>query len=201
MAAYIHLIWLSDISSFMGKDAWIDLELIRQIHAGRSKWSYLWFIDSTPLLVLHQVIAICLALMMALGVATRLTSVLTWFVTLMVCHRMTGLLFGLDQVVMMLAMYLMLAPCGSVWSVDAWARDRHGFRSWFLPDNRATTSTTIATRLIQLHLCVVYLFGGVSKLRGEMWWDGTALWYAAASYEYQSLDLTWIGHFPCLQLY
>src|SRR5690606_1009347 len=26
--------------------------------------------------------------------------------------------------------------------------------------------------------------------------DGTAMWFAAANYEYQSLNLTWLGRFP-----
>jgi hypothetical protein len=28
-------------------------------------------------------------------------------------------------------------------------------------------------------------------MRGEMWWDGSALWYAFASLEYQSIDMLW----------
>jgi len=35
-------------------------------------------------------------------------------------------------------------------------------------------------------------------MRGDMWWDGSAMWYSAAAYEYQSLDLTWIGYSPFL---
>ncbi len=31
-------------------------------------------------------------------------------------------------------------------------------------------------------------------MRGEMWYDGSALWYTIVNYEYQSLDLTWLGH-------
>ena len=99
---------------------------------------------------------------------------------------------------MMLAMYLMIAPCGSVYSIDAWLRDRRAMKSNWLPGPDKSTLTTISTRVLQIHLCIVYLFGGISKLRGDMWWDGTALWFAAASYEYQSMDLTWIGRFPLL---
>ncbi len=57
---------------------------------------------------------------------------------------------------------------------------------------------TVATRLMQIHLCIIYLFGGIAKLRGEMWWDGSAMWFSAVAYEYQSLDLTWIGRYPFL---
>ena len=51
--------------------------------------------------------------------------------------------------------------------------------------------TNIAIRLLQLHMCVIYLFGGIGKMRGDTWWDGSALWFAFASLEYQSLDMTW----------
>jgi hypothetical protein len=33
-------------------------------------------------------------------------------------------------------------------------------------------------------------------MRGETWWDGTAVWRALANYEYQSLDMTWLVHYP-----
>jgi hypothetical protein len=51
---------------------------------------------------------------------------------------------------------------------------------------------------MQSHLCVVYLFGGLSKLRGAGWWDGGALWGAISNYEYQTLDLTWLAAAPWL---
>ena len=31
-------------------------------------------------------------------------------------------------------------------------------------------------RVLQLHLCFVYFFGGLAKSLGSGWWDGTNLW-------------------------
>jgi len=62
----------------------------------------------------------------------------------------------------------------------------------------ASVSANVAIRLIQVHLCVVYLFGGISKLKGTSWWDGSAVWFSVANYEYQSLDMTWLAHWPWL---
>ena len=59
-------------------------------------------------------------------------------------------------------------------------------------------ANNIATRLLQVHLCIVYLFGGLAKVRGETWWDGSAMWNAVANLEYQSLDLTFLGRAPWL---
>jgi len=67
---------------------------------------------------------------------------------------------------------------------------------WLLPDATPSIAANIATRIFQLHLCIIYLFGGLAKARGVSWWDGTAMWYSVANYEYQSIDLTWIANYP-----
>ena len=44
----------------------------------------------------------------------------------------------------------------------------------------------------------MYLFSGLAKMQGNSWQMGTAVWWAAASYEYQSIDLTWLAGWPML---
>jgi hypothetical protein len=56
----------------------------------------------------------------------------------------------------------------------------------------------ISLRLIQLSICVVYFFSGCGKLLGASWWEGTALWGAAANVQYRTLDLTWMAGHPLL---
>ncbi len=66
------------------------------------------------------------------------------------------------------------------------------------PRGAASISANIAIRLMQLHLCVIYLFSGLGKATGETWWDGSAMWLAVANYEYQSIDLTWLAAWPAV---
>ena len=96
----------------------------------------------------------------------------------------------------MLALYLMVGPCGAVYSVDRWLADRRGGRRPVTFD--PTIGANVAIRLIQLHMCIVYLFGGINKMKGVSWWDGTAAWYSVANLEYQSLDMTWLVRYPVL---
>ena len=198
MLVYVHLIWAIFATDFMGDTAWIDNTAIRKLHSVGSgsewAWSWLWYVDSPLLLSLHEWLAILFCAAMTCGFATRIATPLAWWFTLMTCHRMMGALFGLDQVVVMLCMYLMIAPCGSVLSIDAWMRER----SWAGGTSQPNALNNIATRLIQLHLCVIYLFGGLSKMRGDMWFEGSAMWYALVNYEYQSMDMTWLGQYPFL---
>jgi hypothetical protein len=204
MLAYIHVIWFIGIGEFFGPDAMIDRQTNVLLHADDWTWTYLRYTDSVPFLVTHQAFAICVSLAMAMGLFLRFTAPLAWFITLMVCHRTTGHLFGLDQVTMMLAFGLAIAYALEPMKAQILPTS---FSGWILgnlrlPGNAANNPplsiNTFASRLIQLQLCAMYLFGGFGKMRGNMWWDGSAAWYSAASYEYQSWDMTWIGHWPLL---
>ncbi|MEZ6092256.1 MAG: HTTM domain-containing protein [Pirellulaceae bacterium] len=202
MLLYTQIVLATRLMAFLGADSWVPADAVRQLHANDYAWSYLWYIDHPTILWLHHALTLAVTFCFACGLMSRITIPLAWFLQLMYMHRLTGSLFGLDQMTTMLTMYLMLTPCGSVWSVDAWLRKRqtdpaHG-RRWWLPLPTPSVAANVGTHLLQLHLCVIYLFGGVSKMRGEMWWDGTAMWFAVSNYEYQSLDMTWIVRYPVL---
>jgi hypothetical protein len=95
----------------------------------------------------------------------------------------------------MLAMYLAVGPSGDAFSLDRWLAGRRAGSP--LPV-RCSWSANLALRLIQIHLCIIYLFAGMAKLTGPAWWDGTALWMALGNMEYQSLDMTWLADWPRL---
>jgi len=208
MLLYSQAVLALRLDDFLGPSAWVDNDTIAALHRGEfgpavASRSYLWRIDSPALLWTHHLLTMLASACMAVGLLTRITAPLAWFLQLMLVHRMTGTLFGLDQITTMLAMYLMLAPCGAVFSIDARIRKRLGDavddNKWLnrlFPDDSSSVIAGIATRLAQVHLCVIYLFGGLWKARGTTWWDGTAMWFAAANLEYQSGNLTWLGRFP-----
>lgn len=190
MIAYIHLIWLMDLKSFFGPDALVNGEVLESLHRGRWKWTYLSGNESLLLATFHEIAAFGAGIAMALGIQSRYFTPLAWFLTLMTVHRLPPMLFGLDQIVVMLSFALSVSRSGDAWSLDR--------KFGWIPDPIVSWRNTLATRLIQLHLCAIYFFGGLGKARGWMWWDGSAMWFSAASYEYQSLDLTWIGRLPTL---
>ncbi len=191
MLFYTHLIWGLRLQAFLGADGWLPNSLARDMHVGGYAWSYLWFVESPFWLWVLHVTALVIFALLTVGLFTRVVSILAWIVTVSYCQRLTGAFFGLDQVNAMLAMYLMVGPSGAVYSLDRWRARRAG-QGTVGP----TISANLAIRLIQLHLCVIYLFGGIAKMRGEMWWDGSAVWYAVANLEYQSIDMTWLVHYP-----
>jgi hypothetical protein len=133
--------------------------------------------------------------LLMLGVYTRIVSVLAYLITVAYVNRAPGSLFGLDQINGLLAMYLMIGPSGARYSLDRWFARRAGLA---MPEVAPSISANIAIRLIQLHMCVIYFFAGISKLQGPSWWNGSALWGAVGNLEYQSLDMTWLARWPLL---
>ena len=105
-------------------------------------------------------------------------------------NRITpGAYFGLDKINCMLAMYLMLGPCGARYSIDRLWRLRRGAPTEVPPSSAAN----LAIRLIQVHMCIIYLFSGIGKLQGDHV-GGPARPAGSRSpmLEYQSLDMTWL---------
>jgi hypothetical protein len=154
---------------------------------GNYVWSHFDLSDSAVWLWGSHVAALIVFALFTVGLWTRWTSILSFLFVVSYANRATGSLFGLDQVNCFLTLYLSISHCGTRYSFDALRRGRGG--SW---GELQSVNNTIATRLIQLHLCIVYLFAGLGKLQGNLWWNGEAIWGAIASYEYQTLDLTWL---------
>ncbi len=193
---YTHLIWALDLDAFLGAGGWIPTELSRQMHEGSWTWSYLWYLESPSVLWIAHIAALLIFALLAAGLCTRVVSVLAWIAVISYCNRLEGILFGLDQFSAMITFYLMLGPSGAVYSVDRWLRRSRQVVGAERP--AASVTANLVIRLLQLHMCIIYLFGGIGKMRGDMWWDGSAFWYAVALGEYQSMDMTWLIAYPWL---
>jgi hypothetical protein len=191
MLLYTHAVWTLDLNAFLGRHSWLDRDTARLLNTpldgGDYAWSYLNWISSPALLWAAHLAALAVFALLTVGLFTRVVSILALLAALAYCHRLTGTLFGLDQINVFIAMYLVVGSPGAAYSLDRWLARRRGV----CEPPPAAIGTNIAVRLLQLHMCVIYLFGGISKMRGATWWDGSALWFAFASLEYQSLDMTW----------
>lgn len=200
MLFYTHFVWALDLEAFLGPTSWTSREFWELFHATPDDgmvhaWSYLWYLKTPHALWTAHALALLVFGMLTIGLFTRVVSILAWLITVAYCHRLTGSLFGLDQINAMLAMYLMIGPAAATYSVDQWWRNkRAGGNSVVQP----SVAANISIRLLQLHMCIIYLFGGLAKMRGTDWWDGSATWYSIANLEYQSFDMTWLASYPIL---
>jgi len=201
MLFYTHLVWSLDLTGFFGNTGRINSEFLYDFYRGPDNhisfaWSHFNLIHSPIMMWCVHLVVLVILLLFTIGLFSRVTSILSFLIAVSYAHRVPGTLFGLDQINIMLATYLMLGPSGDAYSVDRWLQRRASGVPLDIP--APTISGNIATRMIQIHLCVIYFFAATGKLQGDSWWDGMALWLALANYEYQTLDVTWLGRWPWL---
>ncbi len=203
MLFYTHAVWTLDLDAFFGEQSWLSREVIAQANQGGYSWSVLSWCRSPVALWSMHVAALTTFAMLTVGLWTRVVSVLAFVFTVSYAHRTPGALYGLDQINSLLSLYLIVGPSGSRFSVDAWrARRACTLPTGLAPVARgilhysASVTANLAVRLMQCHMCVIYLFAGLSKLQGLSWWNGFAFWGGIANQEYQTLDLTWLADWP-----
>ncbi len=203
MLLYTHAVWSFDLEAFFGPRGWLPPELMDQAHQAmngpdgpaRFIWSYFDYIQSPTVLWTVHLTALLVFLLLMVGLFSRTMALLAYVIAVSYANRITpGAYFGLDKVNCMLALYLMLGPCGARYSLDRLWRLRRGAP----PEVPPSIGANFAVRLIQVHMCIIYLFSGMAKLHGDTWWLGEAVWYSVANLEYQSLDLTWLVNHPWL---
>lgn len=122
-----------------------------------------------------------------LGIAPRLTSILTWVVVVsLTANPATS--YDADFLMVILAFYLMIGyVVMGLWtgqssllqrlfgpndgSVLAWftRRERHAVRQSY--------AANLAVRLFQVHFALIIVTSAVAKLQIPDWWAGVAYWY------------------------
>ena len=72
---------------------------------------------------------------------------------------------------------------------------------WFPVSNPGSRWATPCLRVLQLHLCALYFFGGLDKVLGSTWHNGEALWKALQLPDLAGAwrpDIAWLGQYPLL---
>lgn len=126
-------------------------------------------VGEETVLAISWLALLCAAICLLFGFCCRASAITTWF--LYVCSIKSGNLFsyGVDTFTTIGLFYLMLAPFP-----DRLALDRRLWKSQL----RDPEFYGFFQRVLQLHLCVIYFFGGLTKALGAGWWTGESLWRA-----------------------
>jgi hypothetical protein len=159
-------------------------------HLGASETITLWSVWTCLL-----VAGFCLLA----GFLSRPAAIVAWFLHLCAIKSEEFLSYGMDNFTTIGLFYLMLSPLPDGLSFDARIRDAHPRDPQILGFFR---------RVLQLHMCFIYFFGGITKCTGAEWWDGTSIWRVMTSPPYNLASphvlITWrhllpvVGIFICV---
>jgi hypothetical protein len=197
LAGLLILGWLLSFmgrqGEFFGPDGWFDQQALRegsQLPEGMpapAGWSLVNLLGSNPaLLQAFYWLSVAVVVLFTLGVAARLTSILTWLgVVSFIGNPVTS--DGADYLLGILAFYLMI---GNVLQ-GQWSRrlsitervlgpaDAFLFRRWWKGAAEVVPSyaANATMRLVQIHFALILVVSGLHKLQMGDWWSGVAFWY------------------------
>ena len=102
-----------------------------------------------------------------LGFFCRFSAILAWFFHLCAAESGGFVSYGVDNFMTIGLFYLMLSPLPDRYSLD-----------WRLRKARPKDPQLLGfwRRVVQLHLCFIYFFSGLTKCLGSGWWDGSNIW-------------------------
>ena len=103
------------------------------------------------------------------GLFCRCSAILAWFLHLCAAKSGAFVSYGVDNFMTIGLFYLMLSPLPDRYSLD-----------WRLRKSRPKDPQVLGfwRRVVQLHLCVIYFFSGLTKCLGSGWWNGANIWRA-----------------------
>jgi hypothetical protein len=191
-----HLVWLSsDLLALHGSRGIIPWELTDLL---RDPW-----VPGLPTLAkallprlsAHTALIVLLSgyagslLALALGAQTRLSAFLAWGLHLSLVTSGFASYYGVDRIANTFLFYLFLFPSGRAWTFAS------------APSARGEESIPVGClRVMQIHLCVIYLAAGLDKAMGRQWWNGEAIWQAVSQPVFSSFDLSGLASHPVVPM-
>ncbi|HEY2415030.1 MAG TPA: hypothetical protein VGI40_22490 [Pirellulaceae bacterium] len=155
--------------------------------------SYLnYFSAGTGLYVVHAA-AVIVSLAFAFGFLTRASGVLTLVALLAYVHRVPEVAGDVEPVLSFMIAYLVIAPSGALLSVDQrlfGSSKKSSIGLLLAGSAEPSLAANISLRLIQVHVAMFYAMMGLSKLYGDAWWQGGAVWMVLAQTESRVIDAT-----------
>ena len=128
---------------------------------------------------------------LALGLWTRWTAFVVWFLHLSMINNAIFLSYGYDSFTSNCLLFCLIMPVGHAFSLDNLRKKR---------PLQVSTLAGLSCRVIQLQACVIYFMSGLNKLSGSQWFDGEAIWRATMQPPLQTYDLSLLAEIPWLPM-
>jgi hypothetical protein len=144
-------------------------------------FSIFHYFPSRESIWIGHLVLIGATLMLVLGKYPRLAALIVYVLHVSFDNRNPTIVYGFNKVstfylfnMMLAAYHPREAPEGSL--------------------RRALAS--VALRLTQIQLCIIYLFAGTEKLKGPLWWRGEAIWGVLSNAQTTTFDFGFMAHLP-----
>ena len=174
---------LPDFKMLYTEDGILRAGLIEDVFPMTGRFSVFNYFTSDRAIYFSYGLLMVSFLSMVLGFLPRISAIVAFLLHISFIHRNVTAVFGIDLIATFFLLYLCLTNT-----------PKRGVQQ----SEFSRTLQSIALRLVQIQLCIVYAFSGWEKLKGGSWWRGDALWYVLSNPQLARLDFSWTASFPAL---
>lgn len=193
------LIWYPDWLAFFGKDAWIQWEISRALNTTwniHMEYVYKVFhavlgLSESQSVMTFFWLYVIFAFGLLIGWYTRIWAFLTWFCHYIIMSTIPTFVYGVDIFLHIALFYLILMPTNKAYSLDLKLGRVDALPTW---------GVTLSIRVLQVHMCLVYLSAGYEKMLAADWWNGNVLWRSLVQPDFRQFDLTWLSNYPFIPI-
>jgi hypothetical protein len=151
-------------------------DFVAQLHSDHSFSLYAWSSSGAWFqLVFH--LGLLTALMVTLGIGGRAGLACHWVFLWSLYERQPVLLDGGDNLAYLVLPMLLATRCYDRFSLSSGVADRLARRLPASVRSLATPLHNLGVVAIASQMCLVYVVSGLYKVQGQVWQDGTALFY------------------------
>jgi hypothetical protein len=163
---------------FFGANSLSSPDVFGETARALGRWSLLRGNDDPLLVQGVLVLWTCTAVFLLLGWLPRLSAALAWILSISIFSVNLYLHNAGDNVRAIALFYLMLSPCGAVWSWPGWVgRIANPSYQRVPPPSGPVYVPAWSLRLLFVQMVIIYFFNGVYKLAGPNWREGDILHY------------------------
>jgi hypothetical protein len=170
--------YLPNYADFFGAGSLGSPEVFAGRAQGHWHWSLLRSIEDSRLFLPVLLLWAGSAVLLLVGWWPRVAALVAWILSVSILNLNYYLHNGGDRIRNIVLFYLMLTPCGAVWSLDCFFRRRRVNPAQLAPDPSPCTPVFIspwALRLLFIQLALIYFLNGFYKLVGPHWRAGDVL--------------------------
>jgi hypothetical protein len=165
----------ADLEFFFGEKGILPLAVMREVMPLAYQPSIHHFFPGDMALWGAHALFLASLLALALGFRPRLAAGIAFVLHVSFLHRNLGTAFGIDLISTFFLLYLSFAA--------------------YRPGSGGMLGS-MAYRLCQIQVCVIYFYSGLHKLKGLHWWRGEAIWDVLANAQLARWDFSWVSAYP-----
>jgi vitamin K-dependent gamma-carboxylase-like protein len=185
-----------DWLNWYGMHGWVSLPTVLKLEPGSRLTLFSIMPQNDTWVEALFWIALGSAVLLTLGLFTRVSSILVFVCLNSIQQRNLYILHGGDTFLRLAGFFLIFAPAGAALSLDRVIRIWRGKES-----HTVLPRSPWAQRMIQLQLSFLYLVSFLLKIKGAPWLQGTALFYVYHLDELRHFPLpSWFFHGNVLKL-